>query len=46
MKNPAIGFIGGGKMAEGILSAIAVKSAVMIGEKLADRAEYLRSRYG
>lgn len=46
MKNPRIGFIGGGKMAEGILSAIAVKSAVMIGEKLADRAEYLRSRYG
>ncbi len=41
-----IGFIGGGKMAEGILSAMADTSSVLVAEKVAARAEELVRRYG
>ena len=41
-----IGFFGGGKMAEGILSAIAEKKDVIIAEKVAVRAAELSARYG
>jgi len=41
-----IGFFGGGKMAEGILSAIPAKKAVWIGEKNGSRAAELKARYG
>ena len=41
-----IGFFGAGKMAEGILSAIADKSAVVMAEKVEARARELSDRYG
>jgi len=41
-----IGFFGAGKMAEGILSAIADKSSVILAEKVPARAKELRRRYG
>ena len=41
-----IGFFGAGKMAEGILSAIADKSAVVMAEKVVARARELSDRYG
>jgi len=41
-----IGFIGGGKMAEGILSAIPAKRGVWIGERVAERAAELKAKYG
>lgn len=41
-----IGFIGGGKMAEGILSAMADTSSVIVAEKQEARAEDLVRRYG
>ena len=41
-----IGFFGAGKMAEGILSAIDDKSAVVMAEKVAARAAELAERYG
>ncbi len=41
-----IGFFGAGKMAEGILSAIADKSQVIMAEKVEDRAEMLTKKYG
>ena len=40
-----IGFFGAGKMAEGILSAITDKSSVIMAEKSAERAAFLRRRY-
>lgn len=41
-----IGFFGAGKMAEGILSAIADKSSVIMAEKVAARAKELVKKYG
>ena len=41
-----IGFFGAGKMAEGILSAIADKSSVIMAEKVDARAEELVKKYG
>lgn len=47
-----IGFFGGGKMAEGILSAILANGIVanprdvLVGEKVADRRGYLSGKYG
>jgi len=41
-----IGFWGGGKMAEGILSAIADRRTVMMAEKLEARARELERRHG
>ncbi len=41
-----IGFFGAGKMAEGILSAIADKSQVIMAEKVEDRAVELTKKYG
>ncbi len=41
-----IGFFGGGKMAEGILSAIPEKGEVIIAEQVDARAEELTKRYG
>ncbi len=41
-----IGFFGAGKMAEGILSAIADKSSVIMAEKVEDRAIELTKKYG
>ncbi|MBQ1429561.1 MAG: NAD(P)-binding domain-containing protein, partial [Kiritimatiellae bacterium] len=41
-----IGFFGAGKMAEGILSAIADKRSVLMAEKVDARAEELVKRYG
>ena len=41
-----IGFFGAGKMAEGILSAIADKTGVVMAEKLPERAAELKARYG
>lgn len=40
-----VGFFGGGKMAEGILGAMKSQD-VIIAEKCAERAAYLRGRYG
>lgn len=40
------GFLGAGKMAEGILSAIAEKRQVVMAEKVAARAQELARRYG
>jgi len=44
--NMKIGFLGAGKMAEGILSAIADKSSVRMAEKVPERAAELRAKYG
>lgn len=41
-----IGFLGGGKMAEGILSAIADKRSVIIAERVPERAKELAKKYG
>ena len=41
-----IAFIGAGKMAEGILSAITDKSSVIMAEKVAERAAGMKKRYG
>lgn len=41
-----IGFLGAGKMAEGILSAIADRKTVIMAEKVSARAEELKSKYG
>ncbi len=41
-----IGFFGAGKMAEGVLSAIADKKSVLMAEKVLARADELRARYG
>ena len=41
-----IGFFGAGKMAEGILAAIADKGAVVMAEKRADRRAELARKYG
>ena len=41
-----IGFLGAGKMAEGILSAIADKESVVMAEKVSARAAELRRKYG
>lgn len=41
-----IGFLGAGKMAEGLLSAIAGKSSVTMAEKSAERRAYLAKKYG
>ena len=41
-----IGFIGAGKMAEGILSAMPDKSCVVMAEKCAERAGEMRRRHG
>ena len=41
-----IGFFGAGKMAEGILSAIADKKGVIMAEKVPARAKELRKKYG
>lgn len=46
MKKYAIGFLGAGKMAEGILSVIADKSCVVMAEKVAARAAELEKKYG
>ena len=46
MKKAKIGFWGAGKMAEGILSAIADKRSVVMAEKLEARARDLKKRYG
>lgn len=40
-----IGFLGAGKMAEGILSAMDDKSSVLMAEKLPARAQELKRRY-
>ena len=40
------GFIGGGKMAEGILSAMEDRTSVIVAEKVDARAEELVRRYG
>jgi len=41
-----IGFLGAGKMAEGILSAVEDKKGVVMAEKVAERAAYLSRKYG
>ena len=41
-----IGFVGGGKMAEGIISAIRDKKSVVVAEKIPERADDLRKRLG
>ena len=41
-----VGFFGAGKMAEGILSAIADKKGVVMAEKVPARAAELRKKYG
>ena len=41
-----IGFFGAGKMAEGILSAIADKKNVIMAEKVPERAAELKKKYG
>ena len=41
-----VGFFGAGKMAEGILSAIADKKGVVMAEKVPERAAELRKKYG
>ena len=41
-----IGFMGAGKMAEGILSAIDDKSCVIMAEKVSERAVELTRKYG
>lgn len=41
-----IAFLGAGKMAEGILSAIKAKKKVIMAERCPERAEYIRSKYG
>lgn len=46
MKNIKIGFFGAGKMAEGILSAIADKGSVIMAEKIEARAKELSAKYG
>jgi pyrroline-5-carboxylate reductase len=46
IKKYKIGFLGAGKMAEGILSAIADPSTVIMAEKVAARAADLQSRCG
>lgn len=45
MKKYDIGFFGAGKMAEGILAAIADKSKTIMAEKLPERAQYLAERH-
>ena len=39
-------FLGAGKMAEGILSAIKAKKKVIMAERSPERAEYIRTKYG
>jgi len=46
MSNAKIGFWGGGKMAEGIMSAIGGGSGVVVAERVPERAAELRRRYG
>lgn len=41
-----LGFIGGGKMAEGIITALEDRSSVIVAEKIDARAEELVRRYG
>ena len=41
-----IGFLGAGKMAEGILSALDDKSSVLMAEKCPERAKELAKKYG
>ena len=41
-----IGFIGAGKMAEGILSAIEERKGVVMAEKVAERAAEMSRKYG
>lgn len=41
-----VGFLGAGKMAEGILSAIEDKRGVVMAERLPERARALRRKYG
>ena len=41
-----IGFVGGGKMAEGIISAIKDKKSVVVAEKVPERAAYLKKKLG
>ena len=41
-----IGFFGAGKMAEGILCAIADKKSVVMAEKSPERSQYLENKYG
>lgn len=41
-----IAFLGAGKMAEGILSAIKAKKKVIMAERSPERAEYIRTKYG
>ena len=41
-----VGFFGAGKMAEGILSAMADKSSVLMAEKVAARRDELAAKYG
>jgi len=41
-----IGFLGAGKMAEGILSAIADKRGVIMAERVPERARELKKKYG
>jgi len=40
-----IGFIGAGKMAEGILCAVKNRRSVIMAEKLEERIDYLKKRY-
>ena len=46
MKQTTIGFFGAGKMAEGILAAIADKRSVIMAEKVPARAKELAKKYG
>ena len=46
MKKMKIGFIGAGKMAEGILHAIADKSAVIMAESNPERAKEMSGKHG
>ena len=41
-----IGFLGAGKMAEGILSAIEDRKGVVMAEKVAERAAEMSRKYG
>ena len=41
-----VGFVGGGKMAEGIISAIKDKKSVVVVEKIQERAAYLKKKLG
>ena len=46
MAKYAIGFIGAGKMAEGIVSAMASRETVVMAEKDGDRRRFMAERYG